>query len=284
MISRPARHYLCSFLALLLSLPAYPEQVKIPVLTTVYVQLDEEVTSRKRETSVGDRVRAHVWRDVRVDGRTVIEAGAPVFARVSKVQKSRIAGRKGFVEIEALTATGVDGEEIALDGGYDKSGKKRVGAVVASALIVAWPLVFIKGKNAVLEKGIIFDCFVQGGASVELVEDSVPVLKIQEFGGLSVAVLYEEIVDEKKKTQLPLEIVNCEGPLDLAAVVTVNEKPIEAIPLTLDESTRSVSDECQSVVGKVMIRKLSEHFTRGINRFEVEVGEVREEVVLEIEY
>ncbi|MEK7795572.1 MAG: hypothetical protein AAB353_13635 [Candidatus Hydrogenedentota bacterium] len=273
----------CVLVAFTICFPANGDRIKIPVMTPVYVQLDEKVTSKKKETKEGDVVRAHVWRDVRVDGKTVIAAGAQVFCRVSEVKKAKVAGRKGHVEIRAMSVPGVDGEDIALDGGYDKSGKGRMGAAIATFAIVAWPLIFIKGSNALLTEGTVFDCFVQAGSSVELPADAPQTISLGKAADLSVSVRYDDVEAQKKINKLPIEIVNCAGAVDAASIVTINGQEIKALPLAIDAASRKEQDGCVTVVGTVDFKVLSKQFTKGINRFEVEVGGKRKEVILEIE-
>ena len=42
------------------------EAVTVPFGTAVYCELDQRVTSKKKEWSEGDLARAHIWKDVRV--------------------------------------------------------------------------------------------------------------------------------------------------------------------------------------------------------------------------
>ncbi|PJA41279.1 MAG: hypothetical protein CO182_06940, partial [Lysobacterales bacterium CG_4_9_14_3_um_filter_62_6] len=46
-----------------------------------------------------------------------------------------------------------DGAEVLLDGGYDKSGKGNRALTWTLFAVVAIPLIFIKGKQAVLDPG-----------------------------------------------------------------------------------------------------------------------------------
>ena len=48
------------------------QDLLIPAGTPVYAEMDEEVISKKRKLSVGQIVRAHVWRNVVVDGQEII--------------------------------------------------------------------------------------------------------------------------------------------------------------------------------------------------------------------
>lgn len=253
------------------------ETVTVPFGTTVFVEMDQMVTSKKKDTSEGDLVKAHVWKDVLVDGKLVIKAGTPVYARVAAVRKAKIAGVKGKLEIEVLNVVGVDGRDIPLDGGYDKSGKGRMGAAITLAVVVLLPLIFIKGKQAVLEKGALFDAIVRSPVDVEAADLlSGPVLKVEP--ALTVEVLYDDINPEEKLRELPLRIISDE-PILTAAVISANGVVMKkALPITLD------SEKDGSYLGLVDFKMLSKSFRSGMNRFEVKAGDESADVLLELEF
>ena len=277
------RKFLCCYLALLLPAVAMPaEMVTIPFGTTVFCELDQQVTTRQREASAvqtGSIVQAHVWKDVWVDGHRVITAGTPVYAKVERMKKARMAGQKGFLEIEVLSVAAVDRKDVALDGGYDRSGRGRMGVTIGLAVALAWPFVFIKGKNVFLEPGTIFDTVVRASTDVALPEGATISIKVEGEPGLGVSIPYKEIDLEKKIRQLPLILQVPEGSLSRASVVSVNGNEISPIQVTVlgeagEEGYKAVVD----------FKLLSNHFGRGMNRFAVEMGEYRAEVLLEIEF
>lgn len=266
-------------MALLLSGVALADTLTIRAGTVVYGELAERVISKKKETSLGDMVRAHAWRNVTVNGQTLIKAGDPMIVRVSKVKKAKFAGIKGKLELQAVSVRCLDGSDVLLDGGYDKSGHGRKALAISLAALVAWPLVFIKGKQAVLDTGTVFDAVVQADTQVTMPRTGPPRIQLEK--ALEVTVLYDEMDPNKKAKLLPVSIRRCGGELVEAAVVTVNEKQIPRIPLSMD--TPVSEEDCNVASGEIDLKALAQHFTRGINRFEVEVGELREEVILEIE-
>ena len=274
---------LANLLMFLLPMQLAAQQgVRLPAGTTVYGELDEQVTSRKKETSIGDIIRAHVWRNVLADGRVVIEAGAPMVIRVSMVKPAKIAGRKGDVHLEAVSVRGVDGTEIFLDGGYDKSGKGRKALSWSLFALVAWPLVFIKGKHAILEPGTVFDTVSQEDTDLAIERSAAFAIRLGDSTPrIQVEILYDEIDAESKQKILPMNITICEEGLESASVVTVNEADITPIPVIL--GGRVKSEGCVEARGTVDLKRLANNFKKGINRFEVEVGGLRTEVLLEVE-
>jgi len=273
---------LCSFLALMLPAVAMPATtVTVPFGTTIFCELDQQVTTRQKETyavNKGDIVRAHIWKDVWVDGHVVIAAGTPVYAKVDHMKKARLAGQKGSLEIDVLSAQAVDRTDVPVDGGYDRSGKGRMGVTIGLAVALAWPFVFIKGKNVFLEPGTIFDAVVRASTDVEVPEGPAPT-PAKTVPALEVTVTYSEIDLSKKIKELPLIIQIAKEELSKASVVTVNGEEIPPIQVTLVGEA-----EENNYKAVVDYKALSKHFTRGMNRFDVEVGRERVEVVLEIEY
>jgi hypothetical protein len=269
---------LSSFMAM----PAISGTISIPAGTAVFGETDERVTSRieKDGWEEGDAVKAHVWRDVVVDGQVVIKAGTPIRLRISEVKKAKIAGVKGKLELEALSTTGVDGRDLMLDGGYDKSGHGRKALSITLAACVAWPLIFIKGKAAVLDAGTVFDAEVQSTGEVRVAEDAPRKIKLGG-GAFDVEPLYDEMDPDGKSQLLPVKLTNCRGDVVGAQVVTVDGKDITPIPVALGPATEA--DGCRTAHGTIDLKVLGKHFTKGINRFEVRAGEAIDEVVLDIE-
>jgi len=266
-------------LALLLPAATVAETTTLPFGTVVYGYLAEKVRSKKKETSEGDLVRAYAWRDVIVDGRTVIKAGAPMMVKVAKLKKAKFAGIKGKLELEALEVETVDGNKVALSGGYDKSGKGRKALSISLAALVVWPAIFIKGKQAVLEEGTVFDAMVAQEREIDVPSDSPRKITIAK--DLEVEVLYDDMDPEGKSKILPVTIKRCEGEMESAEVVTVNEQ--EITPIGVDIAALVEDSGCVTADASIDLEALAEHFTKGINRFEIEVEGERAEVILDIE-
>lgn len=254
----------------------------IPAGTSIYCELDESVTSKKKDSETGKIVRAHIWHDVEVNNTVVIKAGTPVHVEISKVKHAGVAGRKGALELSAVSTKAIDGTEVMLDGGYDKSGHSRVGMSVALFLLVAWPLIFLKGKQAELERGVLFDCTVQADQSILVAGNAPPAIRISGVNlPLSVEVLYDEMEKKEKPKDLPLRITRTEGVIDAADVVSVNGQEIKPIKLELSEPKSENGH--QVAAASLELSALSKHLTKGINRFEVQSGTDKVEVILNVE-
>jgi len=264
--------------AVLMPSTVLAETVTVPYGTSVFCELEQKVTSKKRKWSEGDFVKARVWKDVRVGTHVVIKAGTPVMVQVSKLQKARIAGQKGSLELSARSVVGVDGVDIPLQGGYDKSGKGRVGLSVSLGVLVFAPLVFIKGKQAVLKRGTIFDAIVRNPTDITVdTATTRPVLRMPS-SALKVVVIYDEIDMEAQTILLPMSISTGQ-PFERVEIVAINDEPLET-PLQLDMVGAPVDG---SVKVTTPWKPLATMLTQGMNRLSVKAGEETEEVLLEIE-
>lgn len=277
------KDFLCCFLALLLPAAALPAKtVTIPFGTVIFCELDQAVTTRQKEAhavQTGDIVQAHIWKDVWVDGHIVIAAGSPAYAKVDRMKKARMAGQKGILTLEVLNVQAVDRSDVPIDGGYDRSGKGRMGVTIGLAVALAWPFVFIKGKNVFLEPGTVFDAVVRASTEVE-VPDVGPVAPTETARDFQVEVDYDELDLDRKIKTLPLIIQVAEEDLGKARVVSVNGSKISPVQISL------LGDDADEDRYKAHVdfKQLSKYFSRGMNRFEVEVGKKKAEVVLEIEF
>lgn len=257
--------------------------LRIPAGTMVYGELDEKVTTRVKHdgTSRGDIVQAHVWRDVVIDGRTVIPAGSPMLLRVSRVRKSNFAGVKGRLELRAISVTLDDGTEVPLSGGYDKKGSGHEATSISLAAVVAWPLVFIKGGHANLEAGTIFDARVM--STVQLRASAAPrrTISLQRAASLSATVDYNAM-SGSGGGRLPLRLEACDGAsVRGARVVSVNNRSIS--PVGLATRASSGGGSCETAMASLELDRIKRHLAPGINRFEVEADGQRSEVVLDVE-
>ncbi len=269
-----------SVLATTISLAASAQTVTIPAGTKVMGELDQQVTSNPKRFEVGDVVRGHVWRNVVVDGHTVIAAGAPMMLRVSDITKRKIAGRGGDVEIRAVSVTAVDGTEIFLDGGYDKQASHRTALSASLSALVFWPAIFIRGKEAVLEPGTIFDAAIPANTRVAVSSDRPRAIRLTRPSDLSAEVLYDQ-VDEKAR-KLPVQVTLCDrGWSDDVRVTAVNDADIS--PIAFEVDGRVQEGACHIATGGIDLKALTAHFRRGINTFSVETSGETVEVILDIE-
>ena len=273
-------------LAALMPGVAIADTITVPSGTRVFIELDQKVTSKKKHNAEGSFVRAHVWRDVIVDGRTVVTAGTQVMVQVGDIKGAKIAGVKGHVELEALQVPAVDGSDLMLLGGYDKSGKNLTALSVSLAVIVFVPLIFLKGKQAKLQPGTIFDAMVANQTRIELGETGRMKLKLAQSTPLTVAVSYDQLeanADGATEVKdLPLRITVEGDMIQGPRVVMVNGKAINPIPITVGLAS-AAEEGYLTADATVNLKALGKHFTQGFNSFTVDVGGQTDEVMLDLE-
>jgi hypothetical protein len=148
--------------------------VKIPNGLTIEVEAPFTVSSQ--DVRENDAISFRVVNPVKVDGVTVIEAGATATARVVKSSRGGHFGRAGRLSWKMENVTAVDGTRIPLQASGRIVGDSK-GAKVATQMIitaVALPLIapvallhgFKRGENAILPAGKRFEVFAQGEMNV----------------------------------------------------------------------------------------------------------------------
>jgi len=180
------------------SLHAATSEVTIPSDTRVYVVTKEEVIGKKKFVQEGQPVSAMVWRDVVIDDRVVVQAGAPVLVRVDELKKAKVAGIRGQLSLGAYETTTVDGKRLQLAGGYNKKGKGRIALSASLAGLVLLPLIFIKGKAARLPVGTVFDAYSDEELAVAMEGPAVPTVSLRGvLSAFRVEVLYDKLEQQE---------------------------------------------------------------------------------------
>jgi hypothetical protein len=265
-------------LCFLIAVPAvsYGEvkEIKVPAGTLIYVELSEEVSSK--HANLGEIYKARVWKDITVDGHTVIEKGSLTTMKVSFVKKAKLLGKKGKIKMKAISTVAIDRKEISLTGGYHEKGKSKTAVVATLALLVAWPLLFIRGKNAVLEEGALIDVYTEQVEKINVeVPDTtetevIPTVSLKSFDEpyFEAKILMDELQSQKKPKFLPLSIT-AEG-LNITeqskfTVTKVNDEDIKPMDVEITDKDA----ENGNYKARINFKKIFKHFRLGINRFHI---------------
>jgi hypothetical protein len=254
----------------------------LPAGSKVFLTLDETVTSKRGESEVGQVVRCRVWRDVDAGGMAFIKAGTPATCKIDKVKRRNMGGFEGKVSIAGLDTTAVDGQQVMLSGGYNKEGTGRKAVVWTVGLLLLWPVLFVPGGAAELPPGTIFDTYTANALHVTA-DVSAPTASINLAGVLSpysAEFMLDEFLASKKPEIFKIRITKAGGMPSGFFIDSVNDKPIEPIPLTLTE--QSTVDDATTAVGEVAVKVLGKHFQKGINRFQVAYKDGEERVGTEV--
>lgn len=123
----------------------------------VRLRFREDISSKTAQPD--QPVYLQVAEDVFLDGRLIIQEGAPAKGVVREVQKSGMLGKKGKLDIQVRQVTLVTGEKIKLRAARENGGSVS-GGVIAAAAIVNPLFLLIKGKNVTYQAGAEFDAYV----------------------------------------------------------------------------------------------------------------------------
>lgn len=254
-------------------------ELLIPQGTVVFGELEERITSNDNKFRVGYPVDAHVWRDVVVDGHTVIAAGTPMVMRISKLRERGTGGRGGAIEVMAVSVKAKDGTEITLKGGYDQAEGDRPGWVRGVSMVL-WPAAFLPGRRAVLDVGTVFDASIPANTRFTIPADDVRTVKLEERPDLRVDIQYDDI-DQREGT-LPFVLTLCNKPYTRQASITaVNDEEVRPILVAIISGQQG--EPCHTFTARANLESLREHFKAGINRFTVSMSGAVGTVVLNVE-
>ncbi|HEV2764286.1 MAG TPA: hypothetical protein VGV38_15005 [Pyrinomonadaceae bacterium] len=156
--------------------PARPAEVLLPASTIVDVEAAYDINSQLVKT--GDALSFRVVNPVKVNGVTVIEAGATATGRVEVAKRGGHWGKAGTLVWSLQYVTAVDGSRVPLQFATIRQKGDSKGAKVATQVAltgaVFWfapPVAllhgFKRGGNAFIPAGKRFEAFVQGDSKIK---------------------------------------------------------------------------------------------------------------------
>lgn len=154
-----------------------PMFTEITVPEGTPLEVESSFTVSSGEVQEGSAVSFTVVHPVKINGVTVISAGARATARVTTAKKGGSWGRAGTLAWEMREVVAVDGSKIPLEFAKRTKGDSK-GGTVATGIIVTgvlfWPAApfwgFKKGKDAKVPAGSRFEVAVHGDAVVKIRE------------------------------------------------------------------------------------------------------------------
>lgn len=152
--------------------PGELSEVSIPDGTPLEVESTFTVSSS--EVEEGTAVSFTVVHPVKINGATVIAAGARATARITKAKKGGSWGRAGTLAWMMQDVIAVDGTKVPLEFTKSSKGDSKGGTVATGVVVTAvlfWPAApfwgFKHGKDAKVPAGSRFDVAVHGNALVK---------------------------------------------------------------------------------------------------------------------
>lgn len=158
---------LLSLLVALLPIEALSaEQVEIPVGTLVTLSLTKELTTK--DAPVGTTVFLNVTQDVVVKGKVVIKAAAIGTATVANAKDAGYLGTPGQLGITLISVQGIDGTQVPVAGNRMVEASSSTVASAGLSLFICPLFVFMKGKEATLPAGTLFEARTNGTVTVTI--------------------------------------------------------------------------------------------------------------------
>ena len=109
-----------------------------------------------KELSNGQLIRLAVKDDVvSNNGKIIIAANTPVNGRITNVKNAKWAGQKGKISLQINNINAVDGTSIPVFYNLNNEGKSRQSTAVGVGMLLFWPALFLKGKEANIDAGTL---------------------------------------------------------------------------------------------------------------------------------
>ena len=119
-------------------------------LITLYFR--EALTSK--QMSNGQLVKLAVKDEVvSKDGKVIIATNTIVNGRITNVKNAAWAGQKGKIGFQVNNIKAVDGTSIPVYYNLNAEGKSKQAAAIGIGMLLFWPALFIKGKEAIINAG-----------------------------------------------------------------------------------------------------------------------------------
>lgn len=139
---------------------------RIPLVMTESISSDRK---GGRKVNTGEVITLRVQSDVSdIDGNVLIKQGTLVNGTITNAVKRKAAGTKGKLSFNVTFVKAVDGQSIPVDLKYEFTGKSKTGVAVGAAVVLAAPLLLIKGKPAVVKAGTVFNALVVGDKKIKV--------------------------------------------------------------------------------------------------------------------
>lgn len=138
-----------------MSIPVFASTVNLPAGTVVRLELAETVSS---ETAVvGQRVNFKVINEVKKSGKILINGGTTAIGEIITVDKNGALGKPGTIGIQLKSVNAIDGTVVLISASKVVNGASKQTEALIVTLILCIFGIFIKGENATLQAGSIFE-------------------------------------------------------------------------------------------------------------------------------
>lgn len=165
-------------------------------LITLYFR--EALTSK--EMSNGQLVKLAVKDEVvSKDGKIIIAANTIVNGRITNVKNAAWAGQKGKIGLQVNNIKAVDGTSIPVYYNMNAEGKSKQSTAIGIGVLLFWPALFIKGKEATINSGQII--MVETMSTINFNTASFPKKILNQISEGSETTNYNNINSQLNKTE-----------------------------------------------------------------------------------
>ncbi len=142
--------------------------VTLPEGAAIKVTLMQRLDSGDKGLEIGDKIKLQSTNDIIVGGKVLIQKYAEAEGHIIKKQHSRSLGRKGKIDFDIDWVKAIDGSRIPLRSDLHVGGKSHVAGMVAVTALVSPVGLFMRGKNAVVNKGSEFTAYVNNDTHIAI--------------------------------------------------------------------------------------------------------------------
>jgi TolB-like protein len=125
-------------------------------------------TVKSDNLSPGSLVKMEVAEDVIVNGKVLIKANTPVLAEITSSAKSGAIGKAGKISLDLRKTKAVDEQNVFLRGNVSKEGESRMGASIATGIILCPLLLLIKGDATEIPSGATFKAYIDNSVMISV--------------------------------------------------------------------------------------------------------------------
>lgn len=144
---------------------------EVPMLTR------EDLTTRKKQLRVGQRVQLEVATNITANGVTVIPAGTPGVAELTEVRNKGMWGKSGYIAGRIISLRLGD-RQIRLSGSFDDKGVTGTAGVVGAVALIPVAGFFTTGTSAAIPTGSAVKGFLDEDIVFQTVSVPTPVMSV----------------------------------------------------------------------------------------------------------
>jgi len=127
--------------------------------TTRFLRADTPVTLvlvqelKTRQVKAGQHVQCRIAQQLMVDSCIAIPEGAPAIVEIIEARNAGLLGRPDKLVMNAISATSMTGQPIALRGTFALEGEDRMVESLASSAVISCLFFLVPGDRVVLGEG-----------------------------------------------------------------------------------------------------------------------------------